>query len=108
VEFRPPAADANPYLVQAAAIASGLAGIRDRIEPTAPTRANAYDADIPEALKFPNSLGEAAGRLRASDMAREWFGDAFVEHFAASREVEQAAARSAVSDWELSRYFEMI
>ena len=108
VEFRPPAADANPYLVLAAAIASGLAGIRDQIQPTAPTRTNAYDADIADALKFPNSLSEAAARLRASDMAREWFGDAFVDHFAASREFEQAAARAAVSDWELTRYFEMI
>ena len=108
VEFRPPAADANPYLVLSAAIASGLAGIRDRVEPTAPTRKNAYDADIPDALKFPNSLAEAAARLRRSDMARQWFGDRFVDHFAASRDFEQAAARAAVSDWELTRYFEMI
>ncbi|MCZ4352712.1 glutamine synthetase [Roseovarius aestuarii] len=108
VEFRPPAADANPYLVQAAAIASGLAGIRERIEPTAPTVSNAYEADIPDALKFPNSLGEAAERLRKSDMARDWFGDTFVDHFAASRAFEQAQARAAVSDWELNRYFEMI
>ncbi len=108
VEFRPPAADANPYLVMSAAIASGLAGIRDRIEPTPPTRKNAYDADIPDALKFPASLSEAAARLRGSDMAREWFGDTFVHHYAASRDFEQAAARAVVSDWELTRYFEMI
>lgn len=108
VEFRPPAADANPYLVLSAAIASGLAGIRDRIEPTAPTRDNAYEADIPQAFRFPGSLSEAADRLRGSAMAREWFGDRFVDHFATSRDAEAAAARATVSDWELTRYFEMI
>lgn len=108
VEYRPAAADANPYLVLAAALASGLAGVRDGIEPTAPTRDNAYAADHPEALQFPTSLREAAARLRSSAMAREWFGDPFVEHYAASREAEEAACRAAVSDWELHRYFEMI
>lgn len=108
VECRPPAADANPYLVMAAALASGLAGIRDRIEPEPPTRDNAYDAAFAEHLRFPSSLGEAAARLRASAMAREWFGDRFVDHFATSREAEVAAQRAAVSDWELHRYFEMI
>ncbi len=108
VEVRPPAADANPYLVMAAALASGLAGIRDRIDPGPMLRGNAYDSQPPEALRFPNSLAEAAARLRGSDMAREWFGDAFVEHFATSREAEVAAQRATVSDWELNRYFEMI
>lgn len=108
VEVRPPAADANPYLVLAAALASGLAGIREKIDPGPPFKGNGYDADLPEALRFPDSLAEAAARLRRSDMAREWFGDAFVEHFARSREAEVAAQRATVSDWELHRYFEMI
>ncbi|RKF15308.1 glutamine synthetase [Roseovarius spongiae] len=108
VEHRPAAADANPYLVQAAALASGLAGIEEGIEPTEPTRDNAYEADMPEALKFPSSLAEAAARLRGSRMARDWFGSRFVDQFATSREAEQAACRAAVSDWELHRYFEMI
>lgn len=108
VEIRPPSADANPYLVLAAALASGLAGISERIEPGPPLKGNGYEADLPQALRFPNSLGEAASRLRRSDMAREWFGDAFVDHFAKSREAEIEAQRATVSDWELHRYFEMI
>ena len=35
-------------------------------------------------------------------------GDAFVEHFAASREWEEREYRRHVSDWELDRYFEII
>jgi glutamine synthetase len=108
VELRPPAADANPYLVLAAALASGLQGIREKVDPGPALRANGYEANLPEALRFPNSLAEAAARLRRSEMAREWFGDPFVEHFAATREAEVAAQRAHVSDWELHRYFEMI
>ncbi len=108
VEVRPPAADSNPYLVMAAALASGLHGIREKADPGPALRGNGYDADLPRASRFPNSLAEAAERLRRSDMAREWLGDAFVEHFSASRDAEVAAQRAHVSDWELHRYFEMI
>lgn len=108
VEMRAPGADANPYLVIAAALASGLQGIQERAEPGPPTRANGYEADLPLDRRFPNSLAEATVRLRNSEMAREWFGDRFVEHFAVSREAEIAAQRAYVSDWELHRYFEMI
>ena len=36
---------------------------------------------------------------------RGLFGDAFVEHFAASRDWEERQSRSAVTDWQLQRYF---
>lgn len=108
VEMRPPAADANPYLVLAAALASGLQGIREGLDPGPALKGNGYEADLPPERRFPASLAEAAARLRGSDMARAWFGDAFTDHFATSREAEVAAQRAWVSDWELNRYFEMI
>lgn len=108
VELRPPAADANPYLVLAAALASGLQGIREKADPGAALYGNGYEADLPADRRFPASLAEAAARLRSSAMAREWFGTAFTEHFSTSREAEVAAQRAWVSDWELNRYFEMI
>jgi glutamine synthetase len=40
--------------------------------------------------------------------ARDWFGDDFVEHFAATREWEWRQWRDAVTDWERKRYFEII
>ena len=51
---------------------------------------------------------EAANRLRQSGAAKELFGEHFVEHFAATREWEEREFRKHVSDWELSRYFEII
>jgi glutamine synthetase len=53
-------------------------------------------------------LWESAQRLRQSKMAREWFGEAFVQHFAATREWEEREFRKHITDWELSRYFEII
>jgi glutamine synthetase len=108
VEYRVAAADANPYLALAAALASGLWGIENRIEPEPLIEGNAYTQKFPESLALPRTLWEAAQRLKASGMARDWFGDAFVDHFAATREWEEREFRKHVSDWELSRYFEII
>jgi glutamine synthetase len=108
VEYRVAAADANPYVILAAALASGLAGIEQRIEPEPLVEGNAYDHKFPEALALPRTLWEAAQRLRQSRMAREWFGEAFVQHFAATREWEEREFRKHITDWELARYFEII
>lgn len=108
VEYRVAAADANPYVILSAAIASGLWGIEHAVEPEPLVVGNAYDRKFPERLALPRTLWDAAQRLKASTMAREWFSDAFVEHFAASREWEEREFRKHITDWELARYFEII
>src|SRR3954463_3504741 len=106
VEYRIAAADANPYVALAAALASGLWGIRNRIEPSAPVEGNAYALAEDPRFSLPRTLFEAAGRLRASEEARAFFGAEFVEHFAATREWEEREFRKHITDWELARYFE--
>ena len=69
---------------------------------------NAYDRKYPARLALPRTLWDSAQRLKGSKMARDWFGDAFVEHFAATREWEWRQWLDAVTDWELKRYFEII
>jgi len=108
VEYRVGAADANPYIILAAALGSGLWGIENKIEPEPVVEGNAYDMKLPEALALPRTLWEAAQRLKASKMASEWFGEEFVYHFAASREWEEREFRRHITDWELARYFEII
>ncbi len=108
VEYRVAAADANPYVSLAAAIASGLWGMEHKVEPEPMIEGNAYARKLPAQLALPRTLWEAAQRLRASQMAREWFGEEFIEHFAASREWEEREFRRHVTDWELARYFEII
>ena len=108
VEFRIAAADSNPYIILAAALASGLWGIENRVEPEAQVTGNAYDRKFPARLALPRTLWDAAQRLKGSKMARDWFGSDFVEHYAATREWEEREFRKHISDWELSRYFEII
>jgi glutamine synthetase len=108
IEYRLGAADANPYLALAAALASGLCGIREGWEPGPAVTGNAYDMQHAEELALPATLWEAAQRLKGSAAARDMLGDAFVEHFAASREWEEREYRRHISDWELQRYFEII
>ena len=108
VEVRIASADANPYIALAAALAAGLYGIEQRWEPEPATLGNAYAETFPANLALPRTLFEAAGRLRQSDAARALFGEAFVEHFAATREWEEREFRKHITDWELARYFEII
>ena len=108
VEYRVAAADANPYIILSAALASGAWGIENQVEPEPAVEGNAYDRKFPERLALPRTLWEAAQRLKKSKMARDWFGDAFVEHFAATREWEEREFRKHITDWELARYFEII
>jgi glutamine synthetase len=108
VEFRIAAADANPYVILAAALAAGLWGIENRVEPEEPVKGNAYDKKFPKRLALPRTLWEAAQALKGSKAARDWFGDAFVDHYAATREWEEREFRKHITDWEMERYFEII
>jgi glutamine synthetase len=108
VEYRVAAADANPYIILAAAVASGLWGIENKCEPEPIVEGNAYDRKFPERLALPRTLWESAQRLKASAMARDWFGAEFVDHFAATREWEEREFRRHITDWEMARYFEII
>jgi glutamine synthetase len=108
VEYRIAAADINPYLALAVAIGSGLHGIENRIEPDAMVEGNAYDKKFPKTRSLPRTLTEASEWLDKSKAGRALFGDAFVEHYAASREWEDREFRRAITDWELARYFEII
>jgi glutamine synthetase len=108
VEYRIAAADANPYIALAAALGSGLWGIENKIEPSPAIAGNAYAQEMAPEMGLPATLWEAAQRLKASKEAHSLFGDAFVDHFAATREWEEREFRKHVTDWELARYFEII
>ncbi|HEY1461528.1 MAG TPA: glutamine synthetase [Casimicrobiaceae bacterium] len=107
LETRCPGADMNPYLGSAAVLAAGLYGIEKGLKLTAkPIHGTNQGAeDVPRA---PRTLIETARNFRGSRIARDFFGDDFVEHFAATREWEWRQWLDGVTDWELKRYFEII
>jgi glutamine synthetase len=104
VEHRLPGADSNPYLALAASLASGLFGIEKKMPLPAAT-VNAYAT---KAHSLPRTLEKAVALFLTSDVAREYFGAEFVDHYAATRQWEAREFRRAVTDWELERYFEII
>ncbi|RJF80690.1 glutamine synthetase [Oleomonas cavernae] len=108
VEYRVAAADINPYIALSAAIGSGLWGIENKIEPDAPITGNSYAIKHATRRQLPRTLTDAAGRLAKSKAARDLFGDAFVDHYAATRLWEEREAKRAITDWQLARYFEII
>jgi glutamine synthetase len=107
LETRCPGADVNAYLGLAACLAAGLDGIEKKLKlTTTPIHGTNQGAEnIPRA---PRTLIETTQLFRASDRARDWFGDEFVDHFAATREWEWRQWQDAVTDWELKRYLEII
>ncbi|MDX2381803.1 MAG: glutamine synthetase family protein [Acidimicrobiia bacterium] len=105
IECRVPGADTNPYLAFAAALASGLDGIANQIEPPDELRGDAYTTDV---QSLPTTLAAATGRFASSDAARRLLGDDVVEHYAHHFETECAAYDRAVTDWERRRYYERI
>ena len=42
------------------------------------------------------------------NVARKCLGDAFVDHYAATREWEEREFRKVITEWELDRYMEII
>ena len=105
IENRIPGADVNPYLVYAAAIAAGLDGIENRIEPPPEFHGDVYASEVE---RVPGTLREAVDRFDGSAAARRFFGDDVVEHYTHHLRNEIAAHDAAVSDWEMTRYFERI
>jgi glutamine synthetase len=107
LETRVIGSDVNPYLAMAACLASGLYGIKNKMQlKQPPTTGNGY-RDYSNG-KLPQTLDEATRQMKQSAVAKEILGENFVEHFTQTREWEWKQHLKAVTDWEYKRYFEII
>lgn len=107
LESRVIGSDVNPFLAMAAALASGLYGIKKGLRLKQPeTRGDAYSERSHGTL--PSSLLEATQRMKESKIANEILGEKFVAHFTQTREWEWRQHLKGVTDWEFKRYFEII
>jgi glutamine synthetase len=105
VESRLPGGDVNPYLGYAATIASGLHGIKNKVEAPPLFVGNAYESK--DAARVPSSLHEAIDEMERSEVMREQFGDFVFGHLLNMARQEQIIFdNQTVTDWELARYFE--
>jgi glutamine synthetase len=107
LETRVVGSDSNPYLAMAACLGSGLYGIKNKLKlKSLPTKGSGY-ADTKNGI-LPKNLWEATQAMKESPLAKELFGETFVNHFTGTREWEWRQFSKVVTDWELKRYFEII
>ncbi|KAI0019039.1 glutamine synthetase [Xylariomycetidae sp. FL0641] len=110
-EVRVPGADANPYYTMAAILGLGWRGVEKKLEIPVPPLGKGQDVGGTEDAgeRLAKSLKEATERfMRKDSIAREVFGDDFVDHFGGSRQHEVRLWDEAVTDWELKRYMETV
>lgn len=114
IELRSSDPAANPYLLFAVLLASGLKGIEDELELIAAnedqdlsllSKQELHDRKI-ESL--PESLGEAVELFAASEFMREVLGDHVHSYLVDAKRAEWDAYQKQVSPWELDRYLAIL
>lgn len=110
-EVRVPGADTNPHFVLAAILALGWRGIEKKMEISIPPlgKGEEVGGETDQGVRLAKSLKEATERFMAPEsVAREVFGDQFVDHFGGTRQHEIRLWDEAVTDWEVKRYIETV
>jgi glutamine synthetase len=96
LENRVIGADANPYVALAMTLACGYLGLKNKIQPKAEMKGDAYLS--PYAL--PRSLGEALDWLRRETDLHEVLGKEFITVYTEIKELEFDEFMKVISPWE--------
>lgn len=109
VELRNPDPSCNPYLAIAAALAAGLDGIKNKINPPAETSANIYHMSADERAaagieSLPSSLLEALEELKNNEVMKKMLGEHVFNKFVEGKMMEWDEYRTKVTQWEIDRY----
>lgn len=101
-EVRVGGADINPYYALSAIIQLGMRGIEKKAQLGPPiTQYGPEDKNAGKIKMLPMSLDEATRRMvRPGSVAREVFGDEFVDHYGATRKHEVKLWNESVTSWE--------
>ena len=115
IENRVAGGDANPYLVLAAVLAGGIAGIEQSIEPPAPLGVTGWGlpAGYPH---LPNTISKAADAMTNDVVLRSVLGSQFCDYWVNTRRWEWLMFHTTggdpmattVTPWELDRLFEIV
>ncbi len=109
VECRAADSTMNTYLGAAFALAAGLEGIKEKLDPGEPHRENMYNYTESEraarGVRFlPRTLEEAVSSLEADELARRVMGEDMFRAFIEFKRNEWEDYHNHVSDWERERY----
>jgi len=99
----------NPYLAAALALAAGLEGIREEIDPGSPNEDNLYaiteDERRARGIEFlPQTLQEAVAAFAADPLIEKTLGKELKDEFIRYKTEEWEAYHLTVSAWEVERY----
>jgi len=99
----------NPYLAATLALAAGLEGIREGIDPGDPNEDNLYTISESEraarGIQFlPQNLQEAVACFQADPITETALGTGLRDEFVKYKSEEWQAYHLSVSEWEIERY----
>jgi glutamine synthetase len=102
----------NPYLAATLALAAGLEGIREKLDPGAPQEDNLYELSPAEFAKrgiqeLPRTLDEAVQAFAADPFVTRVLGQGLRDEFIAYKSEEWRQYHQQVSAWEIDRYARM-
>ncbi len=109
IEMRNPDPSCNPYLALSVMLAAGLDGIKNKLQPPAPTNRNIYEmtkAERDEAgiASLPGSLLEAIEELQKDEVVKGALGEHILSKYVEAKEAEWDNYRTKVHQWELDQY----
>jgi len=102
----------NPYLAATLALAAGLEGVREKIDPGAPNDDNLYTISD-EARKarnidfLPQTLQEAVAAFSADPLIEKTLGKELKNEFIKYKTAEWEEYHLSISQWEVERYSQM-
>lgn len=99
----------NPYLAATLALAAGLEGIREGLEPGKPNEDNLYDMNDAQrqerGIEFlPQTLQEAVAAFAADPLVEKTLGKELSDEFIKYKTEEWETYHLTVSQWEIDRY----
>jgi glutamine synthetase len=99
----------NPYLAATLALAAGLEGVRNKIDPGQPNEDNLYAISEEERSKrgiefLPQNLQEAVAAFAGDPFVEETLGKELRDEFIRYKTAEWDSYHLSVSDWEVERY----
>lgn len=102
----------NPYLAATLALAAGLEGIREKLDPGAPQEDNLYELSPAEFARrgiqeLPRTLAEAVEAFAADPFVTRTLGQGLRDEFITYKSEEWRQYHQQVSAWEIDRYARM-
>lgn len=112
LELRSVDPSANPYLALAALLEAGLDGVQNEMVAPEGVDRNIYvmseeERETAQIFDLPSTLHNALKELRDDEVMINALGTHIYENFVEAKQMEWAAFRQTVSEWERDQYLEL-